>query len=241
MAKNGKPDKIDIRKVEILEHFQDVLREEGFEGASIAKIAKKMGVNPSLLIHYFSTKEEMILELVDFILDRYETLLLEKTRPAVGTQQKLETLLDTLFSIDWISMFDPSAFYSCYYLAFRNEKVKQRMQKMYQRFRVGLVELFETSIKEGVIFKDDPDKLADFVIYMVEGLTFYRNISGDSVYYVEIGEYLKQKVWTMLKKGDDSVETSSRDELVRFKKEATGIILGLQEQVDLLSKKLIDL
>ena len=50
--KDGAP----LRKREILEHFQQVLVEEGFEGASIGKIARRMGINPSLIIHYFSTK-----------------------------------------------------------------------------------------------------------------------------------------------------------------------------------------
>ena len=241
MARNNKAEKIDIRKTEILEHFQDVLREEGFEGASIAKIARKMGVNPSLLMHYFPTKEEMVLELVDFILERYEALVQEKTQLIVDTRQKLETLLNTIFSIDWISMVDTSAFYSCYYLAFRYEKVKLRLQKMYLRFRKGCVEYLEQSMKEGIILWDDPEKLADFIIYIVEGLSFYRNISGGTSHYVEIGEYLKQKVWTMLKKGNEGVESASRRELVRFKKETKDIIQNLQKQVDELTKKLNDL
>jgi len=56
MAKNK--DKADIRKYEILVHFQHVFAKQGFEVASIAKIAKKMDVHPSLLTHYFSTKKE---------------------------------------------------------------------------------------------------------------------------------------------------------------------------------------
>jgi len=48
--------KANIRKREILEHFYEVLSNEGLEGASIAKIAKHMGVHPSLLMHYFKTK-----------------------------------------------------------------------------------------------------------------------------------------------------------------------------------------
>ncbi|MEZ4851774.1 MAG: TetR/AcrR family transcriptional regulator [Bacteroidia bacterium] len=52
----GRKSKAKIRRQEILSHFYEVIIEEGFEGASIGKIAKRMEVNPSLLIHYFSTK-----------------------------------------------------------------------------------------------------------------------------------------------------------------------------------------
>ena len=48
--------KAEIRKPEILENYYQVLIEEGFEGVSIAKIAKRMNIHPSLIIHYFKTK-----------------------------------------------------------------------------------------------------------------------------------------------------------------------------------------
>jgi AcrR family transcriptional regulator len=241
MPKKVKSSKTDIRKTEILEYFQEVLGEEGFEGASMAKIARKMGVNPSLLIHYFSTKEEMVLALVDFVLEKYESLILEKTREVSGTEQRLETLVDTLFSKDWISVIDTSAFYSCYYLTFRNQKVKRRMQKLYQRFAKGLKEILESGMEEGIICKDDPEKLADFIIYLVEGLSFYRNISGGNRYYVGNVEYLKDKVWSMLRKQENEIEIESKTELLQFKKETTKLVKDLQKQVDQLSKKIINL
>ena len=74
-----KKDKAEIRKKEILEHFQQVLSEEGIEGASIGKIANKMGIHPSLIIHYFKTKEEMTVALAEFILEKYETTFAKKT------------------------------------------------------------------------------------------------------------------------------------------------------------------
>ncbi|MCP4751934.1 MAG: TetR/AcrR family transcriptional regulator [Proteobacteria bacterium] len=241
MKMNGKREKVDIRKVEILEHFQQVLREEGFEGASIAKIAGKMNVNPSLLIHYFSTKEEMILELVDFIIEKYEKMVLEKTRTIDNSGRRLETMLDTIFGLDWISQVDTGAFYACYYLSFRNAKVKGRMQKMFDRFRHGLTEQIELCLSDGVIEREDSHKIADFIIYLVEGLSFYRNIGGGDRHYLEIGEYLKEKVLRMLRKGEDRVATSSAEDLVRFKKDTKRLIENLQDRVDDLKKKVGDL
>ena len=59
----GRKSKAAVRKREILEHFYNILKEEGLEKASIAKVAKRMAVNPSLLIHYFKTKEAMTVAL----------------------------------------------------------------------------------------------------------------------------------------------------------------------------------
>lgn len=193
-----KKDKADIRKHEILDHFQKVLAEEGFEGASIAKIAKKMDVHPSLLIHYFSTKEEMIIELVDFILLQYETMALKKMKEMNNPEQRLTTLLDTIFGIDWISLVDSSSFYACYYLSFRNPGVKERLTRMYERFRYYIRNEIQLCIAEGLIDESDPEKDADLIISLVEGLSFYRNIAGGNQKYQELGQYLKEKALQML-------------------------------------------
>jgi len=49
-------DKTETRKKEIIESFQQVISEEGIEGASIGKIAANTGIHPSLIIHYFKNK-----------------------------------------------------------------------------------------------------------------------------------------------------------------------------------------
>ncbi|HOD72633.1 MAG TPA: TetR/AcrR family transcriptional regulator [Deltaproteobacteria bacterium] len=191
-------DKAPLRKREILEHFQQVLVEEGFEGASIGRIARRMGINPSLIIHYFSTKEDMIVELVDFILEKYESTFLKRLEVIDDPEERLKTGLGTIFSVDWISLVDTRAFNSCYYLSLRNPKVKVRFQKMYQHFRDYLVQEITLYMDKGIIPATDPAKDADLIIAIVEGLSFYRNISGGRKKYGELGAYLKQRILTIL-------------------------------------------
>lgn len=233
-----KKEKLEERRSEILEHFQQVLREEGFEGASIAKIASRVGVNPSLLLHYFPTKEEMVLELVDYILEKYETLGAEKITSIGQPELRLDTLLDMVFGIDWISLVDSSAFYSCYYLSFRNETVKQRMQKMYHRFRQQILIEMKSCIYEGIVNDGDPEIYTDFIISLVEGLSFTRNISGGTEHYVEMGRHFKKLAKEMLTTNKHTVSTHENVALGPLKKEAYGMIDGLQEQVARLKAKL---
>ena len=60
----------EIRKPEILENYYRVIIEEGIEGASIGKIANRMDIHPSLIIHYFKTKKNLTLELADLMLEK---------------------------------------------------------------------------------------------------------------------------------------------------------------------------
>ncbi len=46
-------------------------KDEGLQGASIAKIARRIDAPPSLLIRYFGAKERMTIELVDYLLEEY--------------------------------------------------------------------------------------------------------------------------------------------------------------------------
>jgi len=47
----------ETRQQEIIKVFYKVAKKEGYENTSIAKIAKVMDINPSLIMHYFETKE----------------------------------------------------------------------------------------------------------------------------------------------------------------------------------------
>jgi len=133
MAK--KSGKAELRRQEILENFYEVLKVEGLEGASIAKIAARMDIHPSLIIHYFSTKEEMIVALVDSILEKYEETFLPALQEIENPEERLEATIDAIFGLDWARLVDAGVFFACYSLSFRNKRVKDSFQRMYSRLR----------------------------------------------------------------------------------------------------------
>ena len=188
----GRKPKTEIRRREILEHFYLVLIEEGLQGASIAKIAKHMGVHPSLLIHYFSTKDEMVVELVEFILEKYEQAATPKLAGINDPGKRLHAVLDMLFGIGWTKEIDQSAFYACYYLSLSNERVKESFDRLYGAFKNMLAEEIQMCADKGLIKKTDPDKGAYLIIAMMEGLIFLRNTIRDDREYEEIGKHLKE-------------------------------------------------
>lgn len=177
----GRKSKAEERKLEILQHFYEVIKEEGFENASIAKIAKSMEVNPSLLIHYFNTKEDMILELVDFLLNRYESMFLQQIQRLQAPRDRFNKLLDIILGEEWLQAADDqSVFYACYYLATRNEQIRSRFQKMYHRFR-EVIEQEATIWHEHKIIKhNQPKEVAEYLIMLNEGLTYYEGIFQDA-------------------------------------------------------------
>ncbi len=189
------------RKREILENFYAVIAEEGLEGASIAKIATRMGVNPSLLIHYFSTKEHMMVELVDYMLTRYEETFLPALEGIEDAEKRLEVTLDAIFGLDWARLVDAGVFYACYSLSFRNHKVKESFQRMYSRLRGVLVEEIAELMERGVILRADPGKLADLVISLLEGYDYYRAVMENERQFDELAVFLKESALAILRAG----------------------------------------
>jgi len=187
----ARKNKIDIRKPEILEHFYQVITEEGFEGASIAKIAAHMGVHPSLLIHYFKTKEEMIVELVDFILQKYEDTFLPMVQTVQDPRERLDLFLDTVFGLEWHRVVNDRVYLACFYLSAGNNRIKERFRQMYDRFREVLTEEIILYREHGIIEVTDPGKMAEVIISLVEGVGSYVMIRGDIQYRKELGTYLK--------------------------------------------------
>ena len=129
----GRKSKAVVRRQEILSHFYEVIIEEGFEGASIAKIAKRMDVNPSLLIHYFNTKDEMVLGLIDYIINTYSPTILPDFSTTEDPAERWQDVLDVLAHMQWDRIMNHKVFYSCYALGLRQEEVQKRFHDLYEQ------------------------------------------------------------------------------------------------------------
>lgn len=201
MARPTDKAKMEARKQEILENFYQVMIEEGLEGASMAKIADRMGIHPSLIVHYFSTKEEMIVELVDFILERYRDTFLPRIRKARDPEKRLNAAADTLFSPEWAKLVDMGVFFACYSLSYRNHRVRESFKRMYCTLRGYLVEELSLYMDEGIVARADPEEMADLLITLLEGYDYYRSFMDDDERSEQLGVLIRDYALTIMKKG----------------------------------------
>ncbi|WMX17374.1 TetR/AcrR family transcriptional regulator [Aureispira sp. CCB-E] len=190
----GRKSKADVRKKEILEHFYIILKDEGFENASIAKIANLMDVNPSLLIHYFKTKDEMVVAFVKFLLGRYEETFKEKMFNSEDPQERFSNTLDIMFSEDWLNFSDQTVFYACYYLSSRNIRIKELFQEMYNKFKQLLIPEAVSWIEAGIVKDIEPENVADYLIIVNEGLTYFDKLMSDPEGFKRRAKFLKEAV-----------------------------------------------
>lgn len=172
----GRKSKAKIRKQEILSHFYEVIIEEGFEGASIAKIAKRMDVNPSLLIHYFSTKDAMVLGLIDYIVNTYSSHLLPDFSQVSDPAERWDDVIDVLTHHQWDVIMNQIVFYSCYTLSLRNPDIKERFVDLYREIVQRLSEEITFASKNGILSVKDSEKAATWIMSIIEGANFFQHV-----------------------------------------------------------------
>jgi AcrR family transcriptional regulator len=189
----------EIRKPEILEQYYQVLIEQGFEGASIGKIAERINIHPSLIIHYFKTKENMTVELAELLIEKYEAPEYLQFDHIPDMEQRFNALMGTIFSFEWSRTVDPGVHFGFYYLSFRNKIIKDRFEAMFQRFRDYLARELEVYINESVIKVKDPKKAADIIITLMEGLEFHAHFLSNNQPFEDFAQAAKKLALSMLK------------------------------------------
>jgi AcrR family transcriptional regulator len=171
------------RQKEIIKAFYKVAKKEGLENASIAKTAELIGINPSLIVHYFKSKDHLVYGLIEYILDKY--LLIYKVPPedAADPQKHLLTVIDNIFSSKWNTLFDDSVSYSCYSLAFRDKIIKGKYKALLDALRTQLRQLIVDCNRAGILSVKDPARTADLIFVLVDGAYYYLSLVTDKEEY----------------------------------------------------------
>lgn len=160
------------RKPAILKAFYGVIEAEGFENASVAKVAARAGVHASLVIHYFGTKEQMVLELVDDVLATYATLFRRLPRDR-QPHQRLERLLALIWSREWHEAASFAVVFSFLALSQRDRAVRERVSRLYTSYRRYLLSQINFFVENEVVRIDDPEKTVEALISLSEGSHYF--------------------------------------------------------------------
>ncbi len=180
-----------IRKPEILRHTYKVVEEEGFKGMTIGKIAKRMGVNSGLLIHYFKSKEGLIMEMVDFLYDSSMNHYLKELETLTTPKERLTGLLDILFDTSGTRPQRDAVFWSCYAMGFRDEKIREKIKAMMVRFIEFGVEEIQAWEDTGLANVADKEMAAAKILALSEGFGILRNSIDDPDTVEEVARFMK--------------------------------------------------
>jgi AcrR family transcriptional regulator len=186
-----------IRQKEIVKAFYKVSLKEGLENASIAKVAETLDVNPSLVIYYFKSRQELLHGLIEYLIERYKMIY-----PENGTgnpKVKLKKVINSLFSRKWNKLFDDSVFYSGYALVFRDLKIKEHYKNLHDQLRSLLADSLQEAVDAGVIESNNVQQTADLIFVFVEGAYYYLGMVKDKAEYERRLRFYEKTVLQFLK------------------------------------------
>ena len=189
----------EIRKPEIVKSFYQTILEQGLEGASIAKVAARIRIHPSLILHYFGSKENLTLALVDYVIDEYarlfQTIRLSGLEPAA----RLEKLIEIIWSRQYYEKIHIASSFSMIAVSFRNPRIHEKIQVLYESFQQFLAKEIQRACDAGAIEAQDPVRAANRVITLVEGARHFRHFF---VHHNRVDQYnhdMKEATKMMLK------------------------------------------
>ncbi|WP_134087733.1 TetR family transcriptional regulator [Olivibacter sp. XZL3] len=187
----------DTRKQEIIQSFYKVSKKIGYNNTSIAKVAKEMDINPSLIIHYFATKEDLKNALIDYLLERYLLIFKIDHEKDYGLEE-LHQIVDRLFSKKWNKLFDDSLFYDFYAESFRNKKIKRKYIRILDSLRSALT-IVLTKLNEQQLLKlTDPSHTADLIFIFLDGAYFYLSLVEDKALIEKRLTQYKEEIYDLL-------------------------------------------
>ena len=187
-----------IRKPEILKHTYKVVEEEGFKGMTIGKIAKRMGVNSGLLIHYFKSKEGLIMEMVEYLYQSSMNKYLKELESHTSPQERLENLLDILFDTSGTRPQRDAVFWSCYAMGFRDDAIRAKIQGMMEKFIEFGIDEINNWEENGLVSVEDKAKASAIILALHEGFGILRNSINEPETLADVARYMKNIALTAL-------------------------------------------
>jgi AcrR family transcriptional regulator len=190
-----------LRKPEILEGYYKVLIEEGLEGASISKIAKKLKIHTSLIFHYFQSKDNLTSELIEWMIENFESPHLLQFDHISDDEERFQALFNMIFSFEWSRTVDPGIHFGFYYQSFRDIRTLDRLRIMFGWLKNYLQNQLDTFNEAGITKVQDTAKAAEYIVTLMEGLEFHAQFLSNDQPFEIFAKTAKESTIYLLKSG----------------------------------------
>jgi AcrR family transcriptional regulator len=167
----------------VLRAAMEIFSTQGFRGASLDAVAEAVGMTRQGLLHYFPSKVDLLLGVLDLRQEDNAALVQEKIERSDG-------LADTLLALTRHNQEEPELIRLFTVLAAESVDVDhpghERFVERYRRVRVNLAELVATEQREGRMSETvAPSSLAILLMAVMDGLQLQHVLDPGSVDMVE--------------------------------------------------------
>lgn len=126
------------RKLQILKALDTCLQKKSFEKTSIKDIAKVAGVNHGVLHYYFTGKEDILLNYIDYVMDNYQAqardFFASISPDKLTKEQYIEESFKFINNRITLNKNLSRIFVEIWEISLYNKKVKARLRETYNRW-----------------------------------------------------------------------------------------------------------
>jgi AcrR family transcriptional regulator len=176
MTSMGWVNTVDKREL-ILNAAQECLRDRGLKGLNIRDVAKAAGVSLGSVHYYFSSKEEILVEIFRQFVQRVSEATLSGT-PDADPRQVIMDMLDGYFVELSKDPATCQGFIDLWDYVPRNEDLRRLMEKYYRRSAEFLTELIKEGKRQGLFHVDSPSAAAGQIIAIIDGIKVQLHLFG---------------------------------------------------------------
>jgi len=156
------------RRREILDRALDVFRERGPEGTSLRRVAEEIGVSHGALLHYFRSREQLLLALYEHT-EQHRREVGEGSEPDVGAVERMVAAASVNVRMPGFVQL-----YSTLVAGALEEgtgETKEFFTRRFEKVRADAARRFRRQQEEGQVRADlDPDRAAALIIAASDGL-----------------------------------------------------------------------
>jgi AcrR family transcriptional regulator len=183
------------RKLQILKALDSCLQEKSFEKTSIKDIARVAGVNHGVLHYYFSSKEDILLNYIDYVIYDYQAQLQDwlvtKDVTAMGKKELIREIFGFINHKITLNQGLSRLFVEIWEIGLYNEIVRKKIRQAYGRW----VEVLSEMIGQYMEDKSFAFKVCIAMIAFWEGMSLFSVMfDRDGLDIEEVLEGFQQKV-----------------------------------------------
>ena len=165
-----------IRRRQLIDAAIASIHEYGLADATVARIARKAGVSPGIVHHYFANKEELLFATMRAMLEILRREALKRLKRARGPRERIDAVIGASFAD---SQFSPDVMVSwlaLYGSARQSERLSRILELYHRRLRTNLL----IALRELVPERRARD-LAEGIAAMIDGLYLRYALTGARV------------------------------------------------------------
>ncbi|WP_195893012.1 TetR/AcrR family transcriptional regulator [Halopiger djelfimassiliensis] len=194
MAVSDEPfDEPTTSREEIFRATYLVLREHGYAGASIQRIADRTSLSKSTIYYHFDDKYHLLLQFSEELLTWYMDRLLVGHDGDVW--ESIHRLLDLVYlgetadGVAFEDVFAPGYVATIIEMrgqAVRNPEMREYVSRTDETIRERFATVVEAGIENGTLRATDPDAVAGFLFLLFEGALMLRLCEQDAAWLTDV-------------------------------------------------------